>query len=499
MTLIPPIEQDSENSIQILLNDKPVTVSDADITLTLLGFLRSRMQLVGTKEGCAEGDCGACTVVIGELLDDELVLKTINACIQLVPALDGKAIYTVEYLRQAGGGSLHPVQQAIVDCHGSQCGFCTPGFIMSLWQVYNDHIENESRADEATLRRSLTGNLCRCTGYRPILDAGHKMFDLPVVAFDRDALKDKLQKLQRGKSLTYEYQGATFHAPQQMTELMQLRNSLPDATVLAGCTDIGLWVNKQFRCLGDIIYIGKVDDLKSIQISDNSIRIGAGVSLTDAYEAVVRWYPVVKEMYERFASLPIRNAGTLGGNVANGSPIGDSMPWLIALGANVHLRDAQQDRMMLLQDYYEDYMRTALRGDELLVAIEFPKPQPGQQFRTYKLSKRYDSDISAVCGGFSIVLKNGYISDAVIAFGGMAAIPKRASACEQALVGNDWNEATIRTAQLALTTDLQPLSDMRASSENRQQSAQNLLYRFFLETRPDAPLAANELSVFGIA
>lgn len=492
-------ESDSNTSIRILVNDEYIAVSDADITMTLLCFLRTKLQLIGTKEGCNEGDCGACTVVIGELTGDELELKTINACIQLLPALDGKAIYTVEFLRKSCGGDLHAVQRAMVDCHGSQCGFCTPGFIMSLWSVYNDHVEVGSRPDDKTLRHSLTGNLCRCTGYKPILKAGHTMFDLPVNKFDRQALKEKLNKIKREQTFTYEYNGAIFHAPLKTTELTQLRDELPDATVLAGCTDIGLWVNKQFRNLGNIIYIGQVDELKKIESTENSIHIGAGVTLSNAYDALGKWYPEVGEMHERFASKPIRNIGTLGGNIANGSPIGDSMPWLIALGTTVHLRDPQNERSMLLQDYYLDYMKTALNKNELLVSIEVPAPAAGQQFRTYKLSKRFDSDISAVCAAFSITLKDDKISDAIVAFGGMAAIPKRAPACENALIGNIWNEATADKAKAALSSDYQPLSDMRASSDNRMLSVQNLLYRFFLDTNPDSHLNENELSVFSNA
>lgn len=487
----------AQNSIRFLLNNEPVVVSDVDTTHTLLTFLRYRMRLVGSKEGCAEGDCGACTVVVGKLVNGQLFLDTVNACIQILPTLDGKAVFTVEHLRNADG-DLHPVQQAMVDCHGSQCGFCTPGFIMSLWQLYNTHQVKHTRADERELRRALSGNLCRCTGYRPILEAGLKMYDLPPVPFDYAGLTKELQGMQRDQSLTYQYQDNVFHAPQQLDELLQLRYEYPQATILAGCTDIGLWVNKQFRELGDIISVGHVDELKLIRKQETHFHIGAGVSLTDAFDSLIEIYPAATEMYERFASVPIRNAGTLGGNIANGSPIGDSMPWLIAVGARVVLRNTQCERTLLLEDYYLDYMKTVLMDDELLVAIEVPLPSAAQVFRTYKLAKRYDSDISAVCAGFSLLLNDDRICDAVIAFGGMAAIPKRAQACEQSLIGNVWNEETVRNAQNALANDYQPLSDMRASWKNRQQLAQNVLYRFFLETRLENPLTPAELSVFAV-
>ena len=486
---------DRHSAIRFLLNMKPVEVSGLELTTSVLSYLRNQQSLSGTKEGCAEGDCGACTVVVAGLVKDQLISKTVNACIQFLPSLDGMAVFTVEYLRQADG-ALHPAQQAMVDCHGSQCGFCTPGFVMSLWQVYKQHQEAGTQANDAQLRSALTGNLCRCTGYRPILEAGQRMFQLPEVAFDNSGLVTELQKLRRDQSLVYTHQDATFYAPRQLTELKQLRTELPAATVLAGCTDIGLWVNKQLRDLGDIIFIGQVEELNTVDVDDTHIRIGAGASLSDAYGTLVKYYPHVAEMHERFASLPIRNAGTLGGNIANGSPIGDSMPWLIAAGARVVLAHSTGERTLLLQDFYLDYMQTQLQENELIIAIEVPLPTSSQVLRTYKVSKRYDSDISAVCGGFSLELDGCKIFEAVIAFGGVAAIPKRATACEQALIGRQWNEETLGLAQAAVLTDYQPLSDMRASEQNRQQLARNLLYRFYLETRADNPVAVENLSVF---
>lgn len=489
--------QTDNNAIRLIVNGTVVTVTNVAPTLGLLAFLRTRLQLTGSKEGCAEGDCGACTVVIGELSGSQLKLKTVNACIQWIPALDGKAVFTVEYLRQQNK-SLHPVQQSMVDCHGSQCGFCTPGFVMSLWQVYNAHQRKNTRASDTELRSALSGNLCRCTGYKPILEAGRQMFDLPAVAFDEVSVIEQLRQIARPQSLTYQFEGGSFYAPSTLLELTQLRHDHPDAVILAGCTDMGLWVNKQFRELKKIIYVGQVDGFSDINLQVDCLRIGAGVSLTDAYEALQGVYPQIAEMHERFASVPVRNAGTLGGNVANGSPIGDSMPWLIAVGARVVLTDSRQQRSLLMEDYYLDYMQTALREDEVLLAIEVPRPVAGQVFRTYKISKRYDSDISAVCAAFCIQINDNLITDAVVVFGGMAAIPKRARQCEQALINYHWDETTLRTAQAQLAGDYQPLSDMRASADNRRQLAQNLLYRFFLEStatqaRDSAPLSVYEV------
>ena len=495
MALNPPADH---AQIRFVLGGRIVSVDAVEPTRTVLTHLRESLGRPGTKEGCAEGDCGACTVVIGELCDGHLKMKTFNSCIQFLPTLDGKALFTVEDLREADG-SLHPVQEAMVSCHGSQCGFCTPGFVMSLWSVYLQHTmnnENDSRADETEIRSALTGNLCRCTGYRPIIEAGMKMFDLPKATFDSDALQANLLSIKRDNTLAYEHHGQHFFAPKSLAELLQLRAAHPRATILAGSTDIGLWVNKQFRDLGDIIFVGDVAELKTIQASKTTLTIGAAVSLSDAYAALRDGYPEMNEMWERFASQPIRNAGTLGGNVANGSPIGDSMPALIALGASVTLATAARTRKLALEDLYLAYMKNAIAPNEVLTAIDIPLPISTLRFRNYKVSKRFDSDISAVCAAFSLQLEGDRISLARVAFGGMAATPKRATVTEAALNGQLWNESSVRNAMAALVTDYVPLSDMRASSEYRLGTAQNLLYRFFLETRTVEPLAATRVSVF---
>jgi xanthine dehydrogenase small subunit len=481
--------------VRFLVNGKVVTVAGVEPTRTVLNFLREDLRCTGTKEGCAEGDCGACTVVVGELNADELEMKPVNACIQFVPTLDGKALFTVEGLRRPDG-SLHPVQQAMVDCHGSQCGFCTPGFIMSMWGLYLEAEKRGSLPDDAAARSALTGNLCRCTGYRPILEAAARMFELPRVPFDREAVRGKLLLLRRERSLEYEHAGHSFFAPQTLAELAALRAAHPGAVILAGCTDIGLWVTKQLRELRQIIYIGGVRELKEIREIDGAVRIGAGVSLTDGYAAIARHYPEVAEMWERFASTPIRNAGTLGGNVANGSPIGDSMPAFIALGARVLLRNRERSRALPMEDLYVAYMKKSMLPDEVLEAVELPLPAKSLRFRTYKVSKRFDSDISAVCAAFAIRLEGKRIAAARVAFGGMAATPKRAAHTEAALTGQSWSEQTARAAMQALAQDYTPLSDMRASAGYRLKAAQNLVYRFFLETRIDNPLPARAVSVF---
>jgi xanthine dehydrogenase small subunit len=465
-------------------------------TQTVLQHLREDLHCTGTKEGCAEGDCGACTVVIGSLEGGELQLKAVNSCIQFTPTLDGKALFTVEDLQQADG-ALHPVQQALVECHGSQCGFCTPGFAMSLWGMY---LKQEGREPgRCEIDDALSGNLCRCTGYRPIIDAARRMVTLPHVEFDRAALADQLRALQREAGAVYSFGGQTFHAPRSLDELVAARVAHPGAVLLAGSTDVGLWVTKQMRELQDIIYLGHVAELKSVRETGDAIEIGAGVSLQDAYAAVCSHYPQeLSELWQRFASLPIRNAGTLGGNVANGSPIGDSMPWLIALGSRLVLRGSEGERELALEDFYLGYQQKDLRPGEFVQGLRVPLPRPNLAFRTYKLAKRFDQDISAVCAAFALELDGDVIRSARIAFGGMAATPKRAARAESALAGRPWTEENMKAAMAALPEDYAPLSDMRASGAYRMRTAQNLLRRFWLETRLENPLPAQAVNAFAL-
>ncbi|HVL77180.1 MAG TPA: xanthine dehydrogenase small subunit [Noviherbaspirillum sp.] len=474
------------------------TVADAPATRTILQQVREQHHCTGTKEGCAEGDCGACTVVIGELKGDQVELKAVNACIQFLPTLDGKALFTVEDLKQAKD-TLHPVQQAMVECHGSQCGFCTPGFVMSLWGLY---LKQEGKAAAPTRKEvddTLSGNLCRCTGYRPIIQAAQRMLELPPVSFDREALAGALRAIQRDHALDYEADGQRFHTPRTLDELCALRAEKPDALILSGSTDVGLWVTKQMRELGDLIYINQVAELQYVAERGGKLEIGAAVTLNDAYAALAKAYPELSELWQRFASLPIRNAGTLVGNVANGSPIGDSAPWLIAVGSEIVLRSKDGRRVMPLEDFYLDYRKFDLRPGEFVEALRVPLPEPALRFRTYKLAKRFDQDISAVCAAFAIRLEGSKVESARIAFGGMAATSRRARQAEAALAGREWNETTLEAAVEALARDYSPLTDMRASAEYRMKSAQNLLRRFWLETRPDAPLPAHAVNAFACA
>lgn len=469
-----------EQQIRFLLDGEVHTVGDIRPTTTVLQYLRDRLRRTGTKEGCAEGDCGACTVVLAELAGNAVRYRPVNACIQFLPTLDGKALVTVESLKSLARGELHPVQRALVDCHGSQCGFCTPGFVMSLYALYR----SERTPSDETVRHALSGNLCRCTGYRPILAAAQRMYELPAdeaPAYE-PALAKGLQSIRVTCEKRLAFADSTYVAPSTLEELARALAERPNATILAGGTDVGLWVTKKYAELPAIVYVGNVAELKSIARTDAHLDIGAAVSLTDAFAALVAEHPDLAEIARRFASPPICNAGTLGGNVANGSPIGDSMPALICLGASVVLGAGETARTLPLESFYLDYMKKDLKPGEFVSAIRVPRAREGLTLRSYKIAKRFDQDISAVCAAFAVELAAGRVRTARIAFGGMAATPRRAKACEQALTGAEWNPNGIARAVQALARDFRPLTDLRASQNYRARVATNLLHRFYAET-----------------
>ena len=443
--------------IEFLLNGETVTVVDDSPTRTLLDFLREKLGLTGTKEGCNEGDCGACSVMI----TDGDGAKALNACLLFLPQLHGKSVRTVEGLA-APDGTLHPVQSKMIDHHGSQCGFCTPGFVMSMAAA---HQNSETNHDDV-----LAGNLCRCTGYVPIIRAAVAAEKL---AKPRHLRVDKPQATNTLKS-------DRAFVPKTSDELADWYFNNPNATLIGGATDVGLWVNKDLSDLPSVAFVGQIEDLRGIEISDGGLAIGASVTLSQLHKAVAKKYPSFGELIRRYGSTQVRNAATIGGNIANGSPIGDSPPALIALGAQLYLRCGDDFRNMALEDFFITYGKQNCRIGEFIIGLSIPE-QP-DNLKCYKISKRFDQDISALCGCFNITRQSEKITAARIAFGGMAPIPKRARTVEKALIGQPWTQDTITTAMTKFKDDYQPISDARSSAAYRATAAQNLLQRYFDET-----------------
>jgi xanthine dehydrogenase small subunit len=458
-------------------NGKLHHIPAPDPNTTLLELLRDPTsppgaRCNGTKEGCAEGDCGACTVVIGEPSEQGLRLRAINSCIRLAHSIDGCALWTVQDI---GRHSLHPVQKAMIDAHASQCGFCTPGFIMSLFALY--HTEQTAPTREKA-QEVLGGNLCRCTGYRPILDAAQAMGRYPRVELDTASISDQLAKLEPAEEV-----GSALR-PGTLEQALQWRRQWPEAQVIAGCTDVGLWITKQHQEFARTLDVTGIDELRGIETAQGMLRIGAAARLTEVFSALQHHWPALEHFGQRFAGLPIRNSATLGGNIANGSPIGDSMPALIALGAQVVLANQDQQRSLPLEDFYLGYRKTSLAPDELVIRIDVPLPMQGSRFfRTYKLSKRFDDDISAVCLGLNLEFDAGTVRSARFGVGGMAAVPSRARAAEHWLTGRPWTLDIAQQAGMQLAAEFSPMSDMRATASYRSEAISNLLIRAYWESK----------------
>ena len=467
--------------IAFLLNGTPVRVTGESPTRTLLDFLRETRGLCGTKEGCNEGDCGACTVMV----TDEKGSRALNACILFLPQLHGKAVRTVEGLT-GPKGEMHPVQQAMITHHGAQCGFCTPGFIVSMATA---HMTGRRDHDDV-----LAGNLCRCTGYAPIIRAAEAAATSPVphwMESDRRFILAQILKSDGPTPTDASGRGAggsggtavppafpdTAFRPTNSDDLADWYLAHPEATLIAGATDVGLWVTKQLRDLAPVAFLNGVTDLQQIERQGGMLHVGAAVTITALRDAVQDRLPSFAELLRRYASEQVRNAATIGGNIANGSPIGDGPPALIALGATLHLRRGDDLRSIPLETFFLDYRKQDRRPGEFVAGISFPEQAPA--LRCYKISKRFDQDISAICGCFNLTVESGRITATRIAFGGMAGIPKRATHVEQALTGQSWDDATITRALPAFAQDFTPLSDMRASAAYRLEIAANLLRRYF--------------------
>ena len=447
---------------------------------TLLDWLREDAGAKGTKEGCGEGDCGACTVVLSRLRPDgALSYEPVNACILLLGQVDGSEVLTVEDL--AEGDRLHPVQQAIVDHHGSQCGFCTPGIVMSLLALYHQR----EPATYQGVCDALAGNLCRCTGYRPIIDAALAVCDgKPADRFATATVERAaaLAALDDGRDLLVGDEQAFFAAPASESSLAALYLRFPRATLVGGATDVGLWITKQLRDLKQIIWLGRVAGLSAIEEGGDSLRIGAGARLQPAAPHFTRLHPDLGELLRRFGSRQVRESGTVGGNIANGSPIGDLAPALIALGAQLELRKGDERRALPLEDYFLAYGRQDRGEGEYVRTVIAPRLAANQAYRAFKVSKRIDEDISAVMGAFRFTLDGRRIAAARVAYGGMAATPKRAAKAEAAIVGARLDDrGSWAPALAALGQDFSPIDDMRATAGYRAEVAVNLLKKALIE------------------
>ena len=520
------------HSIRFIKGGQIVTLDNVPPSRTLLDVLREDMCSMATKEGCGEGDCGACTVVLSEAVAGKLTHKAVNSCIRLAHSVDGMAVWTAEDIVRPKN-ELHPVQEALVQCHASQCGFCTPGFVMSLFAMYQNHTCKSRAITREMAQAELSGNLCRCTGYRPIFDAAQMLDKLPLVKLDEAGLLSKLELLARtlpGLEADLNLKTGYF-SPLSLDKLLELRAQNPNAQIVAGTTDVGLWITKQHRQYDQIIDVTRAIELKRIEDFEDHIAIGAAVTLNHAFAAIFQDRPQLHDFAARFAGLPVRNSGTLGGNVANGSPIGDSMPLLIALNATVVLMSVRGSREMPLEQLYTGYRQNVMAVDEILAWIKVPKPgrslpslspkgegaipipasgggtespptpaggsnipipSPAggglgwglpEFLRIYKISKRFDDDISAICLGINLHIDKGIIVKASIGVGGVAATPVRAIKTEAVCALKPWARSTIDHAITVLRAEFTPISDMRASSAYRRAVLGNLLERYWLESQ----------------
>tara|TARA_B100000768_G_scaffold181959_1_gene207759 strand:+ start:3987 stop:5450 length:1464 start_codon:yes stop_codon:yes gene_type:complete len=469
------------DEINFILNGRSVTLKDVKANQTLLDFLRLDQRLTGTKEGCAEGDCGACTVLVGRLHNGILKYEVVNACIRFLASLDGCHIVSIEYL--AGpNGKLHPVQQAMVEYHGSQCGFCTPGFVMSLYALWMENPLPTEREVEVAIQ----GNLCRCTGYEPIVKAALSINQFGNSAFDclnseRNNITTRLSVLHDCKRVMVGPLDNQAILPADVDDLAMVLKEKPEAIIIAGSTDVGLWVTKFLRPISPAVFIGHLDGLKAITITDDALEIGACVTYSEIESTLSKVFPHLLQYWDRIAGWQVRNMGTIGGNIAGGSPIGDTPPALIALKAEVILRNGPIVRTLPLEEFFIDYGLQDWQTSDFLYSIRIPRPEENQLDSAYKVSKRREEDISSIAVGISVVLNDGVITACRIAYGGMAATPKRAKKAEDALLGKLWNIKAFEAAGVALEHDFSPLSDWRASKEYRMSVSRNLLCRFFLE------------------
>ena len=466
------------NKIKFIFNNKIYKLENPDPNKTILNYVRNDLKKTGTKEGCAEGGCGACTIVLGELNKNKVIYKSINACISFLPILNGKQLILIEDL--VNENKLHVVQNAMIKFHGSQCGFCTPGFTMSLFSMHKNHksINNE------IIEEALSGNLCRCTGYRPIVDAAKSLSNKK----DQDHFKKNQSKtinlLKRIKPLDIEinYRDKKFFAPKTISNLKKILKQYPDAKILSGGTDLSLEVTKFRKEIKKIISLNSINKLNFIKKSKNLLEVGATTSLFNFQNLVKEYFTDFYDILKRYGSIQIRNVGTIAGNIATASPIGDTLPLLLSLEAKVVIQGMNQKKIYSLNNFFLSYRKTKLKKGEFIYSVKIPLNKENI-FKAYKISKRFDDDISSVCGSFSFSIKKNKIKKVAIAYGGMSEIPKRASIIEKKLIDSEFSESTFTKAVCFINKDFSPLDDMRASRNYRLSVAKNLLLKAFYEIK----------------
>jgi len=467
----------SSNTIRFIHSEKVVEICNPDPNETLLNFVRTKLKKTGTKEGCAEGGCGACTVVLGELKNDDINYTAVNSCITFLPTLSGKQLILVEDLI-AEDSSLHPVQEAMVKYHGSQCGFCTPGFVMSLFAMF----KNYSNLNEDVIKDSIAGNLCRCTGYLPIIKAAKSLRTKKKIDHFYKNKKKTITQLKKigNESIVIYRKDKKYFAPRYIPELKKILKKNINSQFLSGGTDLSLSVTKERKDINSIIYINSVKELNYIKNNKEFIEVGATTPLTKFELYIKKYYPDFNKILKRYGSVQIRNVATVAGNIATASPIGDNLPLLLALDSKVVLQGIKKSKILPINDFFLSYRKTKLKAGQFIHSIRIPIFDKNI-FKAYKISKRYDDDISAVCAAFNLKIENKKIKDIKIAYGGMSAIPKRATYCERILLNSSITDEVIKEAKNALEKDFAPLSDMRASAKYRKIIAKNLLEKCFLE------------------
>jgi len=467
----------TSNIIKFVHEDKIIEISNPDPNETVLNYIRTKLQKTGTKEGCAEGGCGACTVVLGELKNNDINYVAVNSCITFLPTLTGKQLILVEDLISKDN-SLHPVQEAMVKYHGSQCGFCTPGFVMSLFSMF----KNYSKLKKDIIQDSIAGNLCRCTGYKPIIKAAKSLSTKNKNDHfhkNKKATISQLRKIQN-ESIAIYRKGKKYYAPLYVSELKKILKKNINSQLLSGGTDLSLVVTKDRKDINSIIYMNSIKELNYIKNNNEYIEVGATTPLNEFELYIKKYYPDFNKILKRYGSIQIRNVATIAGNIATASPIGDNLPLLLALDSKVVLQGIKKDKIISINDFFINYRKTKLKPGQFIHSIRIPIIAENI-FKAYKISKRFDDDISSVCAAFNLIIKNKKITNVKIAYGGMAAIPKRATYCERVLLNSSITREVIDKAKNALEKDFIPISDMRASAKYRRIVAKNLLEKCFLE------------------